>query len=578
MNEKIPPDDSIALGQHAAEIAAKALEELGSQLIREKALDIARQLEIYLKPLHFSSIEELKQDPELTSIAVVRVGTSGYSAVHDTNGINHYHVEPWVVGVNLKTVEHKYPQFWEIVKAGMTQEAGGFYEWPIAEGYDDWPFAEKHAAWPLPNVHKKRKYMHCVPIFPRQIAPLGLVVAVTITIDEFLQPSREISHRILKLSERVDEFTRIELRRNSQLRAVNDFSRKISSFLNADELLTYVVNTLQNMFQLQCVRIFLVNKDSKGLTMVAKCGDLPCPPGPLMAEVLDPAVVDHVARSGKPYLSEEAPPALAPDEVCDAVRMAIPIKIGRNILGVLDLVGQGPEPFADIDLFSIWPLADQVAIALDNARLHNELRELAVVDERNRIAREIHDTLAQGFAGISMLVESARLALRDQDTEQAALLLERTRSLAKEKLAEARRSVQSLRPNIVLTENLETLIQGELDHIAGDMRIETALDVSGAEQPVSPEIKMTVLRICQEALNNIKKHAHASQVKAALTYSLHGISFYVQDNGVGFDPQIPAPSSYGLTFIGERARLVGGSVVINSEIGKGTKIYVSIPL
>lgn len=578
MNEKILPDDSIALGHHAAEIAAKALEELGSELIRQKALDIARQLEIYLKPLQFSSIEELKQDPELASIAVVRVGSSGYSALHDTNGINHYHVEPWVVGVNLQSVEHKYPQFWAIIQDGMTHESGGFYEWPIAKGYDDWPFAEKHAAWPLPNVQKKRKYMHCVPIFPRQIAPLGLVVAVTITIDEFLHPSREISQRILTLAERVDEFTRIEKRRNSQLRAVNDFSRKISSFLDAEELLTFVVTTLQKTFQLECVRIFLFGKESKKLALAAKAGDLPCPPNLSMAEILDGAVVDHVALTGKPYLSQESPPFAEDGEVCDAARMTIPIKIGRNILGVLDLVGQGPEPFVDIDLFSIWPLADQVAIALDNARLHNELREMAVVDERNRIAREIHDTLAQGFAGISMLVESARLALNDQEMEQVEQLLVRIRTLAKENLAEARRSVQSLRPNIVLTENLEALIRGELAHMTADMQIETSLDVTGEEQPVTPEIKMTLLRICQETLNNIKKHAHASQIKAALTYNRNGVSFYVQDNGVGFDPEVPAPSSFGLTFIGERARLVGGSVVVNSETGRGTKIYVNIPL
>jgi signal transduction histidine kinase len=579
MNENILPDDSLALGRQAAEIAANALEELGSEIIRQKAADVARQIEIYLKPLHFASLAELKQNSELASIAVVRIGRSGYTALHDTNGINLFHVEPWVPGVDLHSAEQRYPQFWNIIKEGLTHETGGFYDWPSAAGYADWPFAEQYAPWPRPDVQLKRKYMHCVPIFPAQIAPLGLVVAATISIDEFLQPSREISQRIITLSERVDEFTRLEKRRNSQLRAVNEFSRKISSFLNAQELLPYVVTTLQRTFQLQSVRIFLAGAHGS-LALAAQAGERPCPEVAETGGDAELSVVEMVVRIGKPFLSREEPAGrmVEVEDPCEPVRMAIPIKIGRDILGVLDLTGAGSQPFADIDLFTIWPLADQVAIALENARLHSELRELAVVDERNRIAREIHDTLAQGFAGISMLSESARQALGEGEWEQVEDLLERTRSLAKEKLAEARRSVQTLRPNITLRENLDLLIRGELAEIAGDMQIETFLDVAGEEQPLSPEIKMTLLRICQEALNNIKKHAHASQVKMALTYNPNAVALYVEDDGTGFNPQTPTSNSYGLIFIRERARLVGGSVVVNSEVGKGTKIYVNIPL
>src|SRR5690606_14140018 len=127
-----------------------------------------------------------------------------------------------------------------------------------------------------------------------------------------------------------------------------------------------------------------------------------------------------------------------------------------------DLINVDARPFGDADLFSIFPLADQVAIALENARLHHELREMAVLEERNRIAREIHDTLAQGFAGISMQVESAKMALKEQDIAHAQAILDRIRDMAKDKLSEARRSVQSLRPNITIQENLETLIRDEL--------------------------------------------------------------------------------------------------------------------
>jgi len=484
-----------------------------------------------------------------------------------------------VVGVDLHTTQHTYPKFWEIIARSFSQGFGGFYEWPRAEEHNPWASTEKYDVWPRSDGQMERKYMYCVPIFPPQIAPLGLVATATISVEEFLQPSREISQRIITLSKRVDEFTRQEQRRNSQLRSVNEFSRKISSFLNVQELLPYVVNTLQKTFQMQRVQIFL--RDGHGnLSLAAQAGALPCPEGIEAPAGLEPNAVEMVAMTGKPYLSRDelVRHKAVIEDSCELVRMTLPIKIGRDILGVLDLIGTGTRPFADIDLFTIWPLTDQVAIALENARLHRDLSELAVIDERNRIAREIHDTLAQGFAGITMLTEAARLSLKEGEAEHVDTLLERIRNLAKEKLAEARRSVQALRPNVTLRENLETLIRGELAEISRDMSIETSLDVSGEEKMPSPEIKMTLLRICQETLNNIRKHARASQVKIALTYNSNAVAFYVEDDGAGFNPQTPTTNSYGLTFIRERARLVGGSVVVNSEVGKGTKIYVNIPL
>ena len=170
--------------------------------------------------------------------------------------------------------------------------------------------------------------------------------------------------------------------------------------------------------------------------------------------------------------------------------MAVPIKIGKNILGVLDLINANAQPLATSTSLPSGPWPTRWRSGSKTRALHNELREMAVIEERNRIAREIHDTLAQGFAGISMLVELAKMALSDNDSEQVQLLLERIRGLAKDKLSEARRSVQSLRPNITLQGSLQTLIQGELAQISLDMNIETDLDVVGEEQLTSPAIKL----------------------------------------------------------------------------------------
>ncbi|NMB90274.1 MAG: GAF domain-containing protein, partial [Chloroflexi bacterium] len=371
MNKPILPDESVIIGHQAAEIAANALEDLGRAMIRQKSLDIARQIEIYLENRDFSTLEEIQNDPRLASIAVTRIAGSGYSAVHDTRGINIFHANPLILHKDLHVSAFVFPQFWDIIERSLTREVDGYYDWLEPDG----------------SVH--RKYMYCVPLFPRQIAPLGLVVATTISIDEFLQPSREIHARIITLAERVDEFTRIEQRRNSQLRAINEFSRKISSFLTAEDLLPYVATTLHKTFQLQSVRIYLLAGKLRNVKLAAQSGTLPCLVNGEAPEVLKQSAIEMVASTGKPFLSNEGT-AIEPDQErglsCEPVRMVVPIKIGKNILGVLDLIDSNVEPFADVDLFTIWPLADQVAIALENARLHSELREMAVVEERNRIA------------------------------------------------------------------------------------------------------------------------------------------------------------------------------------------------
>lgn len=562
MSEIFLPDKSVAFGQKAADMAADALEQLGSQLIQQKAFDVASQISIYLKDRHFSRIEELRGDSELESIAVVRIGKSGYTALHSTDAMNIFHLDPHVAGRDMRMYEESTPSFWKVLIAGLAAESGGFYDWPTSEG------------------HTELKYMYCVPIYPKQIFPLGLVVAATIFIDEYLYPSREIRKRILTLSERVDEYTQLEQVRNQQLQAVNDFSRKISSILGKEELLKYTCNSMHEELQVDYVRIFLIDSVTHEITLSTEAGRPPCRLKKNKLEVRGFRQIKEVAETGKPYVSNEFNfPIEEPLPIdCKPSRVTVPIRIGKNTLGVLDLISRNTRSLGELDLFTIWPMADQIAICLENARLHSSLQELAVVEERNRIAREIHDTLAQGFAGISMHTEAAKQALEGCDVEQAELYLERIRSLAKEKLLEARKSVLSLRPNIQITEPLKALILNELQQLEKEFNIETSLTIVGDEYDVSSTIKHALFRIAQENINNIKKHAHASKVHAELRYKPTSVEMLIKDNGVGFNPKNPSPSNFGLIFMSERAKLIGGTLSITSKLNQGVRLLAHIPI
>lgn len=566
MGDGFIPDDSMALGQSAANIAAEALEALGREMIRQKAQDIARQIDIYLRCKERLTPEEIMGDPFLAQIAIQPIGEEGYSAVHDTRGINIFHSTPSLVGQDLHTLAYRFPQFWKIIQRSLTEECDGYYDWQDSKG------------------DFRRKYMYCCPVYPEALHPNGLVVAVTTFIDEFLKPSREIRSKIMTLAKRVDQHNRAEHRLNAHLRAINDVSCKINALqsLRVEELLPYIVSMFCETFQYDNVRIYLKNSKSGEYVLSAQSGDVTQPEFVKESAGYEQGPIAWVASSGQIYITGDM--MRNPGRVWNLepssqyVRMALPLKIGAHLYGVIDVSCNQPKTFDEIDLYTAQTLADQLAIALDNARLYLELRDLAVIEERNRIAREIHDTLAQGFAGISMNVEIAKQALGEKDLLEVDRILERTRSLARENLSQARRSVQSLRPQVEDLEELEIILQQEMELFSQDMNIPYRFSIDGEVYPLPAETRMGVLRICQEALNNVKKHAKAKEVQLSLYYFSDGVRIILQDNGIGFDGiQVSNTSGFGLICMQERARLMGAVLNFHSEKGQGTEISLFVP-
>ncbi len=206
-------------------------------------------------------------------------------------------------------------------------------------------------------------------------------------------------------------------------------------------------------------------------------------------------------------------------------------------------------------------------------------RREGILEERQRLAREIHDTLAQGFTSIVMNLEAAEQALPD-DPDALQKHLDQARRTARNSLEQARRVVQDLRPNSLEQRSLVDAIE----RTAGRWREETGIPLTttttGEPIPLHPEIEVTLLRATQEALANIRKHAQATAVQLTLSYIDDVVVLDVQDNGVAFDGAVPSPLSggYGLQAMRERAEQCGGSVTLESEPGEGTTVVVSIPI
>ena len=209
-------------------------------------------------------------------------------------------------------------------------------------------------------------------------------------------------------------------------------------------------------------------------------------------------------------------------------------------------------------------------------------RELAVLGERNRLAREIHDTLAQGLTAILWQINAAEHAVAEGGP-QALEYLDRLRGLAREGLQDARRSVWDLRLGPLEGRTLSEALRGETERVAGAGEIQISFAVSGEEKVLPSGAEAALLRICQESLANMVKHSQATQSTVTLAYNDGQVRLAVQDNGIGFDPDIPGTRSkesggFGLINMRERVRLLGGELTVRSQPGRGTLVEASLSL
>jgi len=396
----------------------------------------------------------------------------------------------------------------------------------------------------------------------------------------------EKSHNALKqardeLEEKVLIRTRGERRRAEQLRTINEVSRRISAILSLDELLPYVASSLQETFNYYNVNIFLFAPGREIVELKAGAGGYegPVPIGfPIR---LNEGIVGRVAKTGELMnvgdVSKE-PIYVSFQELSNTrSELAVPINIGKETLGVLDVESIEFEAFDEIDLFTVQTLSDQLAVTIENARLYQETRDIAVLEERNRMAREIHDSLAQGFTGVVLQLEAAEQAI-DKDTNQVQYHLNKARELARESLNDARRSVWALRPQALEQLPLIAAIGQQIDKFAQNSSIKVDFSTSGNNRTLSADIENSLLRIFQESLANVKKHAEASRVEVILSFEDNVIGLRIRDNGIGFDSDVPAQSGFGLISMRERAKLIGGSIEVSSVRGTGTKIEVTIPI
>jgi signal transduction histidine kinase len=257
--------------------------------------------------------------------------------------------------------------------------------------------------------------------------------------------------------------------------------------------------------------------------------------------------------------------------------LGVPIVSPTGVIGAFYLTEKdGAAEFGEADEQVILTLAAHAAIAIENARLYERSRELSIVEERNRLARELHDSVTQKLFGLVLSAETA-LTLLERDPPVVRTELERLRDLANEAMDELRSLVFELRPPALESEGLATALRKHVDVLRRVYRREIGLELAGAPRR-APELEREVFRIAQEALQNALKHADAEHLALRLDASDGRLVLTVSDDGVGFDPAEPAVRSrrLGLTSMEERARALGGSLRVDSSHGEGTTVRLEV--
>jgi PAS domain S-box-containing protein len=235
----------------------------------------------------------------------------------------------------------------------------------------------------------------------------------------------------------------------------------------------------------------------------------------------------------------------------------------------------GEEPGEDEQVF-LRAVADQAAVALENARLFSEARGKAALEERQRLARELHDSVSQALYGIALGARTAR-KLVDQNPSLLADPLDYVLSLADAGLAEMRALIFELRPESLETEGLVAALEKQAAALRARHEIE--VETSMCDEPEAPlEAKEAVYRIAQEALHNTVKHARANNVRLELVCDPGSLTLEMLDDGVGFDAGGDFPGHLGLRSMRERASRLGGRLTVESSAGGGTRVRALIPV
>lgn len=389
-----------------------------------------------------------------------------------------------------------------------------------------------------------------------------------------------LENRVEERTYALQEANRALQQRALQLQTSAQVGREITSILDIDVLLPQVVETIREAFGHYHVQVFLVDRDAGELVLRASSDHRNLEHRRL--DLATASINAKAAQTGHAVLANDVlrDPGFLPDNQLPETRseLVIPLQLGSQVIGTLDVHNTQVGAFTEEDVVAIQSLGDQLVVAIENAHLYEQSRDLAVLEERTRLARNLHDSATQTLYSLVLLTEGWRRLLGAGGGAQAGDYLGRIGEIAQQALREMRLLIHELRPPMLEQEGLVGAVRKRLDAVEKRVGIEARVVMDDlVELPASLEEEL--YWITQEALNNALKHAAARKEIVRVNVERTMLVLEIADDGQGFDTEaVRDRGGLGLTSMQERARAMGGTLAIESAPGQGTVVRVCVPL
>src|SRR6267378_469205 len=367
-----------------------------------------------------------------------------------------------------------------------------------------------------------------------------------------------------------------ELLARGQLDALTHTLDALAQESDPDRLLEHVLRTIIEKSDAHSASVWDREPDGDWLELFALIEDIDQPivrmcvgfgPNAIWHDILDEADLAPAMMRFKSHLREMGVHTI----------LFVPMLVAGRVTGFIGIRFTLKRGFRQEEIELTRALAHQATLAIQLTRLSAQSRQSAVMAERNRMARDIHDTLAQGFTGVIVQLEAVEEAMSKDQAVKASGHLNRAGDLARESLREARRSVQALRPQALEEKPLSEALKDLIEKMTRGTTVHAKFTLQGKRRKLPPEWETNLLRIGQEVLTNVLRHARAREFKVLLVFDSSEIRLELRDNGCGFDPR-RKHEGFGLQGMRERAEGMGGQISIQSGEGKGTVISIILPL
>jgi two-component system nitrate/nitrite sensor histidine kinase NarX len=365
------------------------------------------------------------------------------------------------------------------------------------------------------------------------------------------------------------------LKREKESQALYEIAVDITTFKGGEGILPSIVERAREMTGADSAALCLAGLDHCGVELAARSG---------RSDLFRSRTASWTPVSPVDAYEDHSPHHLSPCPVVATGSMAIQssLRMGQACIGEICVTSTRGEGFSDEDQRLLDAMADLAAIAVQKATLLEKERQVAVLEERERLSREMHDSLAQVLGYLHLKAQDTRSALNRDDLAKVGEELEDMASVAHEAYADVREAIIGLRAPVQADGGIAGTLKDYLVKYSRRAGIHAELRIDGEWRPrFSPEVAVQVVRVVQEALTNVRKHADADWARVLISRQGGEAIIVVEDNGKGFDPELLRQNdvlSFGMRTMRERVERVGGRFVVDSVPGEGTKVRIFLPV